>query len=203
MKAVVAAENTEHTAGFSSHSDCVVLAPSCAFASWQNHRLPRIRIPIFNTRQASITGIVLQHTGSYCDNLKELDLRASNVASDIGQRQQAVLRYGHDMMQLGIWGYRSHAGILPKEGGQRCRLHVVQPWGFIWIHSQTGMLPWAQQVGHHILTNAYMIWNQSHGLSCLFTWIADWLKCCRTLAFASFLWCVSRKLFLEVCNPLI
>ena len=33
MKAVVAAENTEHTAGFSSHSDCVVLAPSCAFAS--------------------------------------------------------------------------------------------------------------------------------------------------------------------------
>ena len=33
MKAVVAAENTEHTAGFSSHSHCVVLAPSCAFAS--------------------------------------------------------------------------------------------------------------------------------------------------------------------------
>ena len=72
MKAVVAAENTEHTAGFSPHSLLHAM-----------NTLHGIRIPILNTGQWSITGIVLQYTCSKCGILECLDLRASNVCAMI------------------------------------------------------------------------------------------------------------------------
>ena len=72
MKAVVAAENTEHTAGFSSHSLLHAI-----------NTLHGIRIPILNTGQSSRTGIVLQYTCSECGILECLDLRASNVCAMI------------------------------------------------------------------------------------------------------------------------
>ena len=113
MKAVVAAENTEHTAGFSPHSLLHAM-----------NTLHGIRIPILNTRQSPITGIVLQYTCSECGILECLDLRASNLC--------AMIQVTATAKRAAIWAWYDalgdivvmDAGMLPKEGGQWCRLHI-------------------------------------------------------------------------------